>query len=286
MAEKVFKVRFYAVNVLSAESANRIDGPSLFATLHRRAQNGLCPPSSDDGLDFEIRDLVSNNRGAVYYGVFATIRDDAPHIREAKGGERAIPLALDEGILEKNHFIYYSDHSVLAYQINQRASHPTRFENYLRAMAGLGHAVTLDDMLNKDALQKLRHGIVKAFDVSFAAPRNPAAYDPTDFGRESLRMMERCGANSVRVTLKATHSDRGLLGWAKKTAMELVRDPQVRKLQVKLDGEDSPIDLFADVISEKISVEMDGRYPNSRRTFEELAAAKGRVQAAIDEHFG
>jgi len=283
---KDFKVRFYVVNVRSADGVRGLRAPDLFAQLHGASAGGLCPQFNSDNLGYEIRELHSHNRGAVYQGVFATIRDDAPHIRESQGGERVIPLRDDEGILEKNHFIYYANESVLVYQINQRASHPTRFEDYLRAMAGAGHAVSLDDMLTRDAWEKLRNGVVKEFDVTFDAPRDPAAYNPTDFTSENLNTLERSGAGTMRVQLKATRGHQGMNKWIKQITRQLSGDQQVRKLQVKLDGEDSPIDLFANVIREKMTVEMDGRYPNTRRTFQELESAKHRAQADIDAHFG
>lgn len=286
MALKDFKVRFYKVSTQTVDNVQPLTANHLFARLHQGAQHGLCPTINVDSLGYEIRELIAHNRGAVYQGVFATIRDDAPHIREAQGGERIIPLRDDEGILEKNHFLYYANQSVLVYQVNQRASHPSRFEDYLRTMAGMGHTVTLDDMLTRDAWEKLRNGVVKEFDVTFDAPHDPAAYDPTEFSAESMSIMDRSGAGSIRMQLKATRGRQGLLQWAKRTATQLRRDTQVRRLLVRLDGEDSPIDLFADVIREKMTVEMDGRYPNSRRTFEELEAAKRRAQGAIDAHFG
>lgn len=287
MALKEFKVRFYRVSTQSADEDDQLTPPMLFANLHRHAgRDGLCPAVNVDTLGYEIRDLVSHNRGAVYQGVFATIRDDAPHIREAQGGERIIPLADDEGILEKNHFIYYSNQSVLVYQVNMRASHPTRFEDYLRTMAGAAHTVSLDDMLTRDAWERLRDGVVKQFDVMFDAPNDPRAYDPTDFSAENMAMMERAGAGRISLTQKATRGHQGMGQWVKRTARQLSRDAQVRKLKVRLDGDETPIDLIADVIREKMTVEMDGRYPNSRRTFEELEAAKRRAQGAIDAHFG
>lgn len=286
MSFKEFKVRFYRVNVYSADDIEPLDAAGMFSKLQSTSTGGLCATVHDQLQGFEVRDLRAHNSGTVYQGVFATIRDDAPHIREALGGERVIPLQQDEGILEKNHFLYYRDQSVLVYQVNQRASHPTRFEFYLSTLAGAGHSVSLDDMLTRDAWEKLNNGIVKEFDVTFDAPRDPNAYDPADFTSENLRVIERSGAGSMRVVLKASRGRQGLLEWVKHTLHQLKQDRQVRKLQVKLDGETTPIDLFADVIREKITVAMDGRYPNSQRTFEALEAAKQRAQAAIDAHFG
>lgn len=285
MATKVYRVRFFKVNVRSVDPDDVLTAPDLFLNIGRQAINGLCPNVPSDGLGFEIRDYVRHNRGAVCQGVFATIRDDAPHIREAQGSERAILLGNDEGILEKNHFIYYANQSVLVYQINMRASHPTRLESYLQTMAGMGHAVTLDDMLTRDAWEKLRHGVVKQFDVTFDYPRDPANYNPTDFSAENMRIMQAAEAARVRVVLKATHGG-GISRWARTTARELKRDPQVRRLSVKLEGEDSPIDLFTEVIKDKITVPIQNGYPISNDTFQELEAAKRRAQASIDEHLG
>lgn len=226
MQTKNFQVRFFVLNVQSADPENGMTGPSLFQKLYEAASvEGLCPTHMSNSVGFEIRDFYRFNQGTVYRGTFATIRDDAPHIREAHGGERTIQLENNEGILEKNHFFYYASQSLLVYQVNMRASHPTRLESYLQSMVGAAHTISLDDMLTLDAWRKLQQGIVKQFDVTFDKPKDPTTYNPCDFTSGNLRMMDAAGAGSVRLVIKAARGKGSISRWVKTTARELKRDP-------------------------------------------------------------
>lgn len=287
MAVKSFKVRFYGVHVQQEEDAPKYGPNDLFAELEvaARAAGGLCPPFSDGNHSYEIREMASFNNGAVYRGVFAVLRDDAPNIRKSNGTERPIPLADDEGVIEKNHFLYYARRRMLVYQVNQRANHPSRFENYLTAMSGLEKSVVFADILTTDSWQRMHQGTIKSVEVTLDIPRAPELFDPDDFTGPTLHTMQQAGAMKAHVTLSAGRGNE-LREWVKRQLDRARGMPHVKSLGVRIEGEDGILDLIGNTVRDTIEVQMDGRYPNTRKTFEELESARHRQREALRAHFG
>jgi hypothetical protein len=285
---KTYKVRFYDVDVRQPEDAEAYTARELFRDLKSsaRGQNGLCPSYSKGGLAYEIRELRSHNNNAVFTGIFAVTRDDAPHIRRGNGDEQIIALREDEGVLEKNHFIFYSSQRLLVFQVNQRASHPARLEEYLTFLAGLERGVVLADILTSDAWELLRRGQVKKVHMVLSAPRNAQQYDPEDFAGKTMQTMERAGATRTEINLSISGGRRGMSAWLKGGLQRLRERENVESLRVQLDGDDKMLDLLANTVRDAIEVQMDGRYPNTRHTLEELQRAKDRQREALDGHFG
>lgn len=285
-AFKTYQVRFFAASIEQPEGARPYSIQDLFRemALHARRAGGLCPPTSDGTLTYEVRDLRSINNGNVVMGVFAVMRDDAPHIRGTDRTERVIPLQDDEGVLEKNHFIFYAATGLIVYQVNQRASHPVRFEQHLTDLAGRERTVVFGDILTRDAWQKLNSGIVKRLEITIDTPRHPGAFDPDDFTGPTLHTMERAGAQKAQITLTA---GRGVMStWMKEQLQRLRGGPHIDRLQVRLDGEEQPIDLLANTVRDTIQVVINGRYPDTAQTLTELAAAHDRQREALRAHFG
>jgi hypothetical protein len=281
-------VRFYAASIEQPEDARPYRVQDLFKELVRVAgkTGGLCPPSSDGTLTYEIRDLQAFNNGAVVMGVFAVLRDDAPHIRAQDRSEREIPLLDDEGVIEKNHFIFYAATGLVVYQVNQRASHPMRFQQYLTDFSGSSdRTVIFGDILTRDAWNKLSKGIVKKLEVTIDVPKSPMAFDPDDFTGPTLHTMEHAGAQRALITFSAARGG-AMSPWLREQLLRARGGPHIDRLQVKLDGEPHPIDLLANTVRDRIEVVMNGSYPDTPRTFAELEAAYGRQRGALSAHFG
>lgn len=60
----------------------------------------------------------------------------------------------------------------------------------------------------------------------------------------------------------------------------------VKRLVVKLEDYDEPIDLFAETVKDKVTVEMRGRYPLSADIFGALNEAMDRQRGHIERFFG
>ncbi len=285
---KSYIVRFFAARLHQADE----DAPSyriqdLFKELVQAAQSsgGHCPATSDGSLSYELRDIRSINYGAVVIGVFAVLRDEAPSIRAQDRSERPIPLGEDEGLIEKNHFLFYASTGLIVYQVNQRANHPSRFEQYLTNMAGPGRGVTFGDILTRDAWNKLSSGIVKRVEVTIDTPKTPESFDPEDFTGRTLGTMQHAAAQKAKIVLSAARGE-GMSRWLREQLMRLRGGAHIEALKVRLEGEDGLLDLLANTLRDKIEVLLDGPYPNTRETFYELEAAYSRQREALRAHFG
>lgn len=280
---KSFGVRFYTANFTN-EAPDTTVADLLQRIYDASQRREMSPQLEDEGCRYEIRELQSLGTGASFKGVLAVVRDDAPHIRAADGGERSIDLAADEGVLEKNYFLFFRQHNLLVWQVNGRASHVMRFERYLSALSP--NTIVFDSVMDRDALAKLQAGTVKRIQVRVALPRNAAAYDPNIWENSAFEMMAGAGATTMQFELATRRKGRGLTGAIKAAANRLLNRAETRAIRVRMDGQKEFIDLVADCITDRIQVQMLGLYPDPTSVFEELSSAKDRQQARLEAYFG
>jgi hypothetical protein len=280
---KSFGVRFYTASILDPNVPHPVS--DVLAAIEAAVSSGNPMPHLPDGtVAYELRDFVSFNNGAAFRGVLAVLRDDAPNIREANGAERPIVLAPDERIIEKNHFLYFKDQELLVWQVNGHGSHVSRFERYLSTVAG--HGVSLSDIIQPAALERLNAGTVKRFKVRIASPRNAEAVDPNNWESDAFNLMRGVNGTNITLEISTRKHGKGLANEIKQVAHRLLDRADTRALEVKLDGQTEPIDLFADCLTEKIEVKMVGAYPDTQDMFAGLAAAKDRRRGDLDGYFG
>lgn len=280
---KSFGVRFYCGAFIDA-AENRTVSEILKGLYDAHATGVAYPHVHDGGVIYELRDFDCLNNGTSFKGVLAVLRDDAPNIREAAGTERAIALAQDEHLIEKNHFLYFSDRQLLIWQVNGRGSHISRMEKYLTEAAGT--TISLGDVIQPEALRKVNAGTVKRFKLRVAAARNADAIDPNNWEAGTFELMNGIGATTISVEVATRRRGRGLVDEAKNVVHRLLNREDTRALQVQMLGEIEPIDLFADCLKERISVPMVGLYPVAQDIFAALAVAKDNQRIPLDEYFG
>lgn len=279
MANKSFRVRFYTGMVMDDRAAKV---SKIFEELV--IAGGPYPHLEDGTVAYELRDLVSLNGHKVFRGVLAVLRDDAPNIREAGGAERPIALGDDEHIIEKNYFLYYSDRELLVWQVNGRGSHISRMEKYLSSVAN--KPVSLPDVIQPNALRRLQEGSVKKLRLRIAVSKNAAAVDPHDWEAGTFDLMNGIGAKSITVEVAAGKAVGRLNDKIGGVLHRMLQREDARAVQVTMTGEQEPIDLLADCVTDRINVKMVGLYPVVADIFNGLDEAKQRNQAALDEYFG
>lgn len=280
---KNYGVRFYSGRVGADGNAGKVSD-ILLDWAQRQADGKAIPQHAAGDVRYELRELVSLNNGASFKGVLAVLRDDAPHIRKADGREEAIPLANNEHVIEKNYFLFYRTNELLVWQVNGRASHISRFEHFMTMLAPA--TVTFDDVINRSSLDRLEHGTVKRFRLRVARPRNAEAVDPDNWEAGVFELMNGVDGSSLDIEISTRRRGRGLANHIRQIVHRMLDRNDTRALQVRLDGEKEPIDLFADCIKERIDVSMEGLYPVPASAYGQLAQAKDRQQAALDAYFG
>jgi hypothetical protein len=283
MEQKGYNIRFYQGTAYDSNGKSHKVSDILTKLVNHVQANQVPAPVASGDNEFEVRDISES--GGFFSGVLAVLRPDAPHIRDSAGGERPIPLNDGDRLMEKNHFIYYAENELLAWQVNGRGSHVSRLEKYLTAFSGL--TVTLDDMLKIDAWQRLSNGIISRVEFRLAQPRNPALIDSANWESAAFEMMSGSDATTVSVSVSTKRKNRGLSAKMKEAVRRLMDGDTTRKLKVKLREIDDPVDLLTECLRTRITVDMDGLYPkDSRQVFAEMATAKRELQPEFDRHFG
>jgi hypothetical protein len=282
---KSYSVRYYQGVTKQTEQCT-LKVSDIVTGIAEQVAAGEMAPQHSDGEVYELRDLLSFNNGAVIRGVFAVLRDDAPHIREAAGSEKPIPLAEGDAILEKNHFLFFKANQLLVWQVNGRASHVSRLERYLTSCTDNQCAVLFDDVLSLNALDQLTNGVVTRLEFRAAKPRNAELIDPNDWESRAFEMMNDSDASIVSVTVSTRSKQRGLSDRLKGAIHRLLNADTTRKVEIKLRNVEDPIDLMTECLKGKIVVDMDGLYPNTKQMFSEMQVLKDSHQPALDAYFG
>lgn len=284
--QKTYAVRFYCGTAKNSDGETKAVS-EILSRLAVAAENGDQNFQSHAGDErFELRDLYKSAAGGYISGVLAVLRPDAPHIREASGSEKPIPLKEGDSVIEKNHFIYYREHELLAWQVNGRGSHVSRMEKHLSMATGMNYLVTLDDVLTLDALTRLSQGIVTKLEFRAAKPKNAALIDSANWESAAFDMMSESDATLVNVSVSTRSRHSGLSSSLKGAIHRLLNAETTRKVQVKLRAVEDPIDLMAECLKGKITVKMKGLYPDSKQVIAEMDTVKRSLQASIDAYFG
>ncbi|MDP3514313.1 MAG: hypothetical protein Q8S20_16360 [Sulfuritalea sp.] len=286
MDSKQFKVRFYVGQVGAA------GGDGLVSEALDAMDLAGCPVIKIGNLSYEIRGLKRFKDGASFRGVFARFRsDDLPHVGKPGGKERELDIEPDDGLLEKNYFLYYRKHQLLVYQENGNGSVVGRlgeyFSNHFNA------ATVFQPVLQPDATMRLLRADVQpmSLELSFARPTNAEWFPKDDFSRELLALMKSAKAPSIHLSLSGT--GRGALRQplsqkVKRSVVGLLGHGDVKVARLLVEDEEGrhPIDLISDRLMHRIEVEMAGRYPVEQSVFNGLMEAKDEHNDALETIFG
>lgn len=242
--------------------------------------------------DYELRRVKVSGR--TVRGALARIRsDDLPHAGRPGGAERELGLADDEGLLEKNHFLFDEERNLLVFQRNGNGGRVGQLADYLSACAG--QKVRFSPVLTKDSTQRLMSNDVQPVKVelSFTRPTNPALYPAQSFSRRLFELLGETGAATVRLSLSA---DRRSTEIVRHRLRSMVRSAACRIVDADLastakvtvtDGEhDYPIDLIADRLTDEQEVEFVGRYPREGSIYGAFDKALRDCRKALDDVLG
>lgn len=248
-------------------------GPELRSVVADHGEN--LPALQLSGERFQMREL--KRTGTVWQGSFVKLRDDAPHVVAADNKEHELELEDGDHIIEKCYFLLREAQNLIVWQANRSAGGLSRVEDYLSEL--LGMVTALPPVMNHGELDRVLNG--KLYEVDFAYARPPmGANGLTPWDKKTFDMMNSVDAAHAKFTLRAPRG--GHLGKAVKDFLKgLVKSPDAEKIRVKLTDETDPIELFMAPLRDKITVEMNGRYPQPKSVFEGLESAYDRHRAHL-----
>ncbi len=263
---KKYKVLFYTTSIGPQGLPLRNALPNPLTTGMTQPAN--LAPRVIDGHEFQVRDLIKINNSDVWQGVFGRLRDDAPNVINAQGHEATLPLQPTDRLIEKCHFLYFGARDVLAWQVNKNAAYIGKFNFYLSEI--LNMPVFVHTIVGTQALQRVLAGTIKNVECKVATPSVPLGNVP-NYSQPMFDLMNSVHGSTIKVNISAgrntlTGRIRDLINWA-------VGNPTTKTLKARVEGEDEPIDLLADRISDTILVQMNGHYPDTTQVFNGLDQA-------------
>lgn len=289
MTTKTFEIDVFA----SKWGANGENG-LVSRLLDDLVAEDACPTVELGGVNHEIRDLRRLPGGHAFRGIFAKFRsDDLPHAGVPGGPERELDLDEQEGLIEKNYFLYLREHELLFYQQNRNGSVPSRLGKYLSRVAH--DTILFDPVLQPHAMRRLMRGEVeiRTLDLSFARPTNPELFPADDWGHRLFEVLSGAGGTSMRLHIgtdarSKDPRDHHLRKRLKRGVREILNLTKVTtaRLEVEEDGVTHPIDLISDRLRSTQDVEMGGRYPVPGSMYEALGAARDELNDQLREIFG
>jgi len=289
MEQKTYTVGFYqGVHGAGKEEMTKL------SKVFKKWKVTSPPSQKSNNYTYQVRGLTK--RGTYYEGIFAKFRyNDIPKIGSvANVKEIKIPLKPDQGLIEKNHFLYYPAKQVLVFQNCREAGTPNQFAKYITEATS--KTAVFNPILKGDSAKRLMLGGVKPreLEVSFAMPKGVVrTQGKNKFTSNILEALGSAGGRSM--TLKITlggqsRSTSDYLNMDVKDAMqELVSITDTRTARLKVDTDEGitdTIDLIADRITASVQVKMAGKYPQTKSLFQALKDAKSDANHEIEAALG
>ena len=244
------------------------------------------PPRNVSGTVFQVRDLSFYGANlSVVSGVFGRLRDDAPNKIDNVGAETQLALLSTDRLIEKCYFLYYINTDILVWQASRDVGPANKFAEYLSDLiSNTRNSILMfnvNPLVDANSLQRVLSGDIKAIECKMARPNTRLVNQPV-WTQGAFDIMSSLNAATIKLNVSAA---RGILSNATALIKQLVADNSVSLLRVKIDGEDDPIDLFADRIDERFFVNLNGHYPVASDLLNNLDTAYSNQRSLITAYF-
>ncbi|NYT64688.1 hypothetical protein H0A58_01740 [Alcaligenaceae bacterium] len=290
MTTRQYTAQFFQVNTFTLPDNDKIDAFwNLFTAEKARYDTGGAATiaRSPSGYSFELREI--NLHQGVITGCLALLGSDAPHIRDINGDERKIETQPGDQFLQKNYFIYSKASRLLVWQFNLAANHVNNFGIMLTTLSGNIHTVVcnvlLDDAFGFDPTT----AEIQYVDFRVREPRTNAEREqvrqlnPNSWGVDPFETMTRSNSSTFSLVLQTRKASAPkLANWVGDMVEKLWGSGQTRRLRVKVSDATEPLDLLAKRIKRRITVEMNGLYPEPTSVLQQLQEAKDECNDEIE----
>lgn len=296
MKSKKYYFDFYVCQTNSGNPiAPALNTHSLLNELHRKFTANDTSVREIAGVAYETRFIEPTPYG--FRGTIAKHRtNDLPHAAKPGGEEREINLEPHENLIEKAHYHFYSDHSLLILQRNFFCIGATNFGRYLSIN---GYVTILNPVIQPADLELMMSGKmqVKRAQVRIARPTNVELFQKFDhdFNNSIYQTLNGTAAAVLNITLRGdSRSTKGekryLLPTIKEAFIEMQRAFDVRRCKIDLEDVDTciahPVDLVADRLCYSSEIQSVGRYPPESDLWEALDRAREARSGDLATYFG
>lgn len=287
--DKKYTIDFFQLSLQPTSSIPSVEkGFELIAGAKKSS------PLSIGGYTREIwKPLARKHRdGPCFAGQFRKFRtDDLPEIGSTGEDASEIELEDDEGLVERNFFVFYPKHQVLGWCRNSHGNTPNQFARFLSSLWST--KVEAGPLLQPDAAKRLmRRGVeLKKIKLVIPRPANPDMYDSNEFNRELMALMSDAHADSIHLEMgiDARRADTaGTLTSRLKTALKQAASLGASSARAVVydDGIEHPIDLIADRIFSVQEIETNAKYPPAGTMYTAIDSALHECKGQLNEYFG
>ncbi len=283
MATKSYRALFF--NTSLARNNNKYYLRDIFQPLldNHSLNSPHLPATNISGADFQIRDVTKI--GNTIHGVFGRLRDDAPNKIDNTGVESQLLLLPTDKLVEKCYFLYHINTDILVWQSSRDVASPERFADYLSTLVSKycssQNILYLLPIVDPNSLQRALNGSVKSIECKIARPNTQLVKQPK-WNQHAFDLMNSLNGATVKINVSAA---RGVLQNTKGLIKQLVENNSVTLLKVKIDGDEDPIDLFADRVVERFIVNLNGHYPLAADVVACLETAYNNQKGILNQYF-
>ena len=260
------------------------------------------PPNLKNGISnsfIEVRGFtrevyrLDKTQKTYWLGQFRKYRvDQLPAYARFGEDETEIQLEDDQGIIERNCFIFFPDRNVLIWQHDAHANHPERFADFLSTISG--DKIEVAPILTKSALLRLMDSKTEAlkFQISVARPTAPSMYNQNKFTDNLFSLMENSGADLFNLTggVDLRSKDAGFLNsrLLKRGLETLVSSGAAKtaKVLVVEEGKREWLDLITDRVKASRQVEADKKSIPFATMVDMLESVYEEKREVLDEILG
>src|SRR5690606_29721060 len=118
-------------------------------------------------------------------------------------GAKAEEIELEEnqGVVERNFFVFYNENNILGWHRNTHGNHPAQFARFLQEHTATKFSV--DPVLQPDAVKRLMSGNVDVRRIVFSIPlaTSPYVFPENHFNKGIFDIMNDVKADSLHITL-------------------------------------------------------------------------------------
>lgn len=290
MAIKKYTIDFFLVDIRDQQNQ-----PVSFTHILEQMQQGDIGTVTHYA-DYH-RDIWGIHRSPAgrYSAQFRKLRQtDLPEIGEMGTQSQPIHLAENQGVIEKNCFMFDPELNIIAWHNNLHAATPKALSEVLSLLTQ--KSVKIYPIIKLDSFRQLlenRALTIKNIDIAFAKPTNPEAFNTNEpISGHLLNLLTQTGADKLDLKLAIDarmNSSSGSLSQTFKDSLNALLNlsPSRARLHVRNEVEecDFPIDLIMDRVRsfQKVNVADNITSLPSILLFEAIEKAFDEVNTELNE---
>ena len=290
---KIYTVYFFTIQAKNSAQDKIISTFDFFKNEYIEKKIDFSQPIELGANRFQLRNICLLKKNEIG-GALTRLREDVPPIgSSAQSEEREIELEDDESFLEKSHFVISKESNgqeLISFQYAIEAGTVNTLGKLLKQLIVDTDEIEILEIFRQDAMQRVMNGEIRYIEYVIAKPKKIEEYiAEDDFTKNALELMRNTNATRFYGKI-GTGKKGGLQQWVKEKINGLLTQPETtKKLKVKLNEVEMPIDILGDQLKGRINVlieKQQNRRPETSKILHEISSCKTSIDSTIKAVIG